>query len=655
MPATQIPPEPTTPRWLRALPVLLLLVGAGLTGLAHRKETATLDDLHQARFQAQATEVAAELERRLHSNAALLRGVAGLFASSDDVNAHEFRTYVQGLQLDTSYPWIQGVGFARWRPPGPGQPNPGGSPVVYLEPLDWRNQRALGRDMYGEPVRQRAMAQAAASGQPILSGRVTLLQETGTSPQAGLLMFTPVYAKSNADTKAAPLLGWAYSPLRAGDMMTQIAGSGSPLALGHLTLEWFASADADVDQLLFRSVPVVAGAPSPLLHSEKLSLYGSEWQLRFSPTVAGLAALEATTPRPNALLHGSILTLLATGLVVTMLRGRRRIALALWLSQRSNQQLQDQQDELRLAGTVMTASSMGIVVTDAQRRIVSVNPAFTRITGFNAEEVMGQTPRMLAADPQSSLEHDTLMTRLKADDRWEGELQNRRKNGEVYPEFLSVCAVRNPQGQLVNYVGMFQDITERRQAEDRIRQLAHHDYLTHLANRALLVERATTELSLAKRYRRHPALLFIDLDRFKPVNDTYGHETGDAVLIEVAQRLTGLLRETDLVCRQGGDEFVVLLPDEPQLEPVLALAQRVVQAIERPYAVGANAIVLSASVGVARYPEHGDTVDHLIQSADEAMYRAKQQTGDRVCLASLPAASGKPPDPQAPGADRTCG
>ncbi|NIC43172.1 diguanylate cyclase domain-containing protein [Aquabacterium sp. A08] len=639
MPATPPAPEPATPRWQRALPLLMLAVGAGLTGLAHREETATFQALRQARFQAQATEVAAALERHLHSNAALLRGVAGLFASSDDVNASEFRTYVQGLQLDTGYPWIQGVGFARWQPPAPGQ-SLGSSRIVYLEPMDWRNQRALGRDMYGEPVRQRAMAQAVASGQPTLSGRVTLLQETHTAPQAGLLMFMPIHGKPGVASATPALQGWAYSPLRAGDVVATLRTPNSPLARDHLRLEWFASDRADPDQLLYASEAPSAAPPLPIHHSEHLSLYGSQWHLRFRPTAAGLAALEDAHTRPNALLQGGILTLLATGLVAVMLRGRQRIAQALWLSQRSNQQLQAQQDELRLAGTVMAASPMGIVVTDAQRRIVSVNPAFTRITGYSADEVMGHTPRMLAAEPRPSAAQESLLARLQTNDHWEGELQNRRKNGEAYPEFLSICAVRNAQGQVAHYVGLFQDITERRQAEDRIRELAHHDYLTHLANRALLVERAGVELSLAKRYRRHPALLFIDLDRFKPVNDTYGHETGDAVLIEVAQRLTGLLRETDLVCRQGGDEFVVLLPDEPALAPVLALAERVVQAIEQPCTVGAHTIGLSASVGVARYPEHGDTVDRLIQSADEAMYRAKQQASGRVCLAEAPAGAG---------------
>lgn len=649
MPAPQPTPEPTLPRWLRPLPVLLLLLGAGLTGLAHRQETTTLDALRQARFQTQAREVIAALERRLHSNAALLRGVAGLFASSDNVDGEEFRTYVQGLQLASSYPWIQGVGFAQWRPAPFHSLASGSSPVVYLEPLDWRNQRALGRDMYGEPVRHRAMAQAAASGLPTLSGRVTLLQETATAPQSGLLMFMPVYHKSPARTPTRVLLGWAYSPLRAGDVVATLKSPGSPLEQGHLHLEWFASAEPDPQQLLLDTGASPRSPPAGLRHTETLSLYGSQWRLQLSPTPAGLAALNAATPRPNALLYGGALTLLAAGIAHAMLRGRRRIAQALWLSQRSNEQLLAQQNELRLAGTVMAASPMGIVVTDAQRRIVSVNPAFSRITGYAADEVMGQTPRMLSTERHPTPTHDALLASLQASGRWEGELQNRRKDGAIYPEFLSICAVHNPQGQLVNYVGLFQDITERRQAEDRIRQLAHHDYLTQLANRALLVERATVELSLAQRYGRHPALLFIDLDRFKPVNDTYGHEAGDAVLIEVARRLTALLRTTDLVCRQGGDEFVVLLPDEPHPDQVLALGERVVHTIEMPYTVGPHRIGLSASVGVARFPEHGDTVDRLIQSADEAMYHAKQQTGGRVCLAAP--SNGPTPGPQATGTD----
>jgi diguanylate cyclase (GGDEF)-like protein/PAS domain S-box-containing protein len=329
---------------------------------------------------------------------------------------------------------------------------------------------------------------------------------------------------------------------------------------------------------------------------------------------------------------GAALTLALAALAQVILRSHRKISQALRSSVDANRRLASSQAALRLAGTVMNASPLGIFVTDAQRQVVSVNPAFTRITGLHPGEVIGKQPEWFL-QTQQAVDLPSMWNDVEQQGNWAGELDCRRKDGSVYPQRLAMTRVTGENGQTENCVGLFQDITEQRKAEANIRRLAHHDYLTGLPNRALLVERATQELLAASRYGHKPVILFIDLDRFKPINDAHGHETGDEVLVEVARRLGSLLRETDLVCRQGGDEFVVLLPDHHTEEGLISLAQKLLDAIETPYTVKGRSLELSASIGIAIFPEHGDTVDKLIQNADAAMYQAKAQPGQKIWLA----------------------
>ncbi|MGL4207694.1 MAG: diguanylate cyclase domain-containing protein [Aeromonadaceae bacterium] len=289
---------------------------------------------------------------------------------------------------------------------------------------------------------------------------------------------------------------------------------------------------------------------------------------------------------------------------------------------------------MRLARTVVEASPGGIMVTDANHRIVSVNPAFTRITGYRPEDVIGKNPKVLGSGLQNKAFYHRLWQSIEQTGYWEGELINRHKNGHLVPELMSISRVRNSSGQTTNYVGMFMDITERRKAEERIQYLAHHDYLTNLANRASLVDRAEQALLLAQRNQRRMAIIFIDLDRFKPINDLYGHDVGDQVLCTIAERLQKTVRSSDTVCRQGGDEFVILLPEYQQQANLVQLANKLLMHIEQPCAILGHHLSLSASIGIATYPEDGQVLDDIIQQADAAMYRAKSHPENHICFAS---------------------
>ena len=240
---------------------------------------------------------------------------------------------------------------------------------------------------------------------------------------------------------------------------------------------------------------------------------------------------------------------------------------------------------------------------------------------------------MLLIGKQNSAFYRDMLQAIHQQGHWEGEVVSRRKNGEVYPQMLSIAQVLDKNNTLVYYVSMFLDITERHQAEERIRYLAHHDYLTNLPNRVLFLEKSAQALILARRYHRQLGIIFIDLDRFKPINDNYGHDAGDALLCAIAQRLQKAIRKSDTVCRQGGDEFVILLPEIKDRNSLAGLAETLLQLIEQPCSFAGHQLQVSASIGIATYPENGNAVDEIIQSADSAMYAAKAAPETHICFA----------------------
>ena len=281
------------------------------------------------------------------------------------------------------------------------------------------------------------------------------------------------------------------------------------------------------------------------------------------------------------------------------------------------------EEQLKLAFEAVRQSGEGILMTDAQQLILSVNPAFEAVTGYRADEVIGQTPALIG-----SLRHDqqfyaAMNETLENTGHWRGEVWNRRKNGEVYPEWLGVSVVRAHDGRPKYYVYIYSDMSERHAAQQRIEFLAHHDPLTGLPNRLLLRDRMEQAKALASRMRSRVALMFLDLDRFKTINDSLGHPVGDALLKEVVERLKSCVRESDTISRQGGDEFIILLNDVRDGESVSRVADKIHQRMGEPIMLGKHALITSFSIGIALYPDDGDEFDSLLQKADTAMYHAK--------------------------------
>jgi diguanylate cyclase (GGDEF)-like protein/PAS domain S-box-containing protein len=281
------------------------------------------------------------------------------------------------------------------------------------------------------------------------------------------------------------------------------------------------------------------------------------------------------------------------------------------------------QRNLHLAEKVIESSLEGIMVTDDKSIIVSVNPAFTRLTGYSAEEVVGKTPAVLSSGRHDKSFYDVMWRRLRDYGHWQGEVWNRRKSGETYPELLTIAAITDRDGKLTHYAALFSDITELKESEERIRHLAYYDALTGLPNRRLLEDRLRVALAHAHRNRRQLAVLFIDLDRFKRINDTLGHEIGDRLLVAIAERLRDGVREDDTVARMGGDEFVALLSDIDNPDHAVQIARRLIEALKRPVQVDEHELVVTSSIGISIYPDDCDSAPALVKNADIAMYRAK--------------------------------
>ena len=281
-------------------------------------------------------------------------------------------------------------------------------------------------------------------------------------------------------------------------------------------------------------------------------------------------------------------------------------------------------DELALHAKVMETAANGVIITDAAPEIMAVNQAFTELTGYSREEVLGKDPTMLASGRNDAAYYDSMWQSLKEQGYWEGEIWNRHKNGEVFPEWLTISAVHNHEGVLTNYIAIFSVLSEQKSTEVRLRELANSDPLTGLLNRNLLYDRGGQAIAQSRRNHTKAAVLFLDLDGFKPINDSLGHAAGDMVLKGVADRLKGCVRESDTVARFGGDEFVVLLTGLKENVEAAEVAEKIIHSINQTLHIAGTECHVGASIGISIYPDDGDGVEELVKHADQAMYRVKE-------------------------------
>lgn len=281
--------------------------------------------------------------------------------------------------------------------------------------------------------------------------------------------------------------------------------------------------------------------------------------------------------------------------------------------------------KMRIYGQAFSNSSEAILITDADNHIILVNNAFTTITGYKLDEVIGKNPRVLSSGRHDKDFYRAMWHQIRTEGIWRGEIWDRRKNGEIYPKWLDISTVKDHDGAVTNYIAIFSDLSERKAIEEKLHFLAYHDPLTGLANRLLLRDRF--DWAINSRIRNHThglvALLFLDLDQFKSINDSLGHVLGDQLLLSVAGRLQECVRSTDTICRQGGDEFVILLADVDDIGSISAVTQKILDRLTEPFDIHGYMLNTSFSIGISVYPDDAKDFDTLLKMADTAMYSAK--------------------------------
>ena len=300
--------------------------------------------------------------------------------------------------------------------------------------------------------------------------------------------------------------------------------------------------------------------------------------------------------------------------------------------EQENRQRKQAEGELRLAAKVFENTAEAVLITDRNNRIVAINRAYSEISGYTEEEALGKNPSILQSGRHDTNFYKDMWNTLVNEGTWQGEIWNRRKDGETWPNWLTISVVDDEDTGERHYVAVFADISVIKDSQAQIEYMASHDPLTELPNRALLMDRLNHAMERGRRDKGRPGLLFIDLDRFKNVNDTLGHPIGDDLLVEVANRLNKLVRKEDTVARLGGDEFVVLIEDPSGPEALEKVASKILDKLSRPMLVAGHELILTTSIGVAMYPNDGEDTTTLVKNADAAMYEAKNKGKNRFCF-----------------------
>lgn len=633
--------------WQIGLPVLLATLGATLAVYIIWQE---MDRRHRERVDErlafEARDIAQQVDQRMRAHRQVLRGARALFDASDDVTREDWKAYVGALSLQEDFPGIQGVGFsahvraqdldshiawmrarghgddARVHPPGERQEY---SNIVYLEPEDWRNRRAVFFDMLSEPVRREAMQRARLTGEAALSGKVRLIQEADRDIQTGVLLYLPAYRRGmptgTEAERAAALSGWVFSPFRMLDLMAGTLGRMQP----SLRLRIYDGSAAEPEALLFDSHatdPVRFYAPT---HSISRDIDGRRWLLVFEQRQEAAADIDRWhTELALVVLFGVLVVALTTSLGLARRRASRLAELGDSLARSE-----------ALYSTLVNLSGESILALDARGRIEYANPSLHRMLNLDPHDVDGRSLDELAFDGNRHALQSMADALLDGETvRMELTLHSRDR-GEV-AVLASGVPRTDSAGRVTGAIIVMTDISERKADEARIAWLATHDGLTGLPNRSLLVERMNRTLTSAKRYRRRFCLLFIDLDHFKEVNDRMGHHAGDEVLIEASRRMLACLRAADTLARHGGDEFVALLPETGSIDDACAVAEKIRLRLGEPFAVEQGKAQISASLGVVICPNHGEDFDTLVARADQAMYAAKAAGRNTIAVWTAP-------------------
>ena len=563
--------------WLAAAAVLLVGTAVGLV-LGSLDAARALSEA-RSRTIAELATVQAQLDGVLKQAIVGGDGIVHLIQHQGDLPPHLFDAMAKQTIADQRL--IRNIAYA---------PD---NVIARLYPLEG-NEKALGLDYRSIPEQWATVEKAMKSGLPVLSGPVTLVQGG-----RAVIIRAPVVLREDGISGRS---GYWGSVSMVGNIEAILADGG---VTGSQALRIAVRGkdgrgeDGDLvggDPRVFADEPV----------KTRLGVPGGYWVLAATPMEGWprKAAFESQY-FVIAVLNSLLLAWLANLLVARVTERKRS------------------HDALQLASTIVESTADGVVVTDPRGNIIATNPAFTEITGYSADEVRGRTPSILKSDRQEEDFYGQLWASILTAGEWQGEIWNRRKSGEVYPEWLTISAVRGAGGEIRNFVGVFSDISAIKRTQADLERLAHFDPLTSLPNRVLFHDRMQHALERAQRYGHRVGVLLLDLDGFKTINDSLGHPVGDQLLQLVAARLGTCVRVEDTVARLGGDEFAVILSELGDGADAVEVIRRILAAIQVPFEMAGGTGMVTTSIGVAVFPDDGPNVTELIRNADAAMYEAK--------------------------------
>lgn len=593
------------------------------------------NNLSLKQFDNKVSEHLARIDKRMANYENALHSGIGFFEGSDYVSRSDWGRFIEAMNLEKNYPGMQGIGFVKFihhtqkeklekqmrlegyasftvKPEGMRKYY---APLLYLEPMNQRNIQAIGYDIYSEPIRREALIRARDTARTSISNRIKLRQEITTDDlQAGILMAIPLYQNGSiiesVEQRRKALIGYVDSAFRMDDLMHHLVSQDSIV-----NFEIYDDPSMSNEHLLYRSYEL-SSYVSKFHTQKKLSFYGKTWYFNFFST----PAFDASTQHWYSL----ILTVIGLLLYFSLLL----IIISLF---RSRQTLQKQSITLNKLSQAVEQSPSSVVITNLNGEIEYVNPTFTQITGYTKEEAFGQNPRLLKSGKTPEYEYEEMWEHLSEGKHWFGEFVNKRKDGSEYVESVKAVPIYDISGKITHYMAIKEDITEKKYSEQQIYFLANFDSLTHLPNRFQMEEKINTAIKIAERSNDSFAIMFLDLDHFKEINDTLGHSVGDILLIEIAQRFQSVIRETDSVSRFGGDEFIFLTP-QSDAKSVISIAKKIISVIEQPIVYEDTELNVTASIGIALYPFDGTQSAMLVKNADIAMYRAKQSGRNNYCF-----------------------
>jgi len=673
------PAQPTTPASLLPAPLrskisqlpwavlgLGLLITTGITiqnVLFNRR-------YHEQVELALLNDVADAVINKINAYSANVASISAMAEAHGSLSPESFRSYLEQLRKAQQLPQgTLGLGYARYVPQAdkstfeaslmatygqaiqihPAGLRPAYAPLTVLQAMGHHSHQDIGLDLLSEPNSRAALIQAVTSGRPVLSAKLEESQNASTQEASEeVILYTvirrdPKTLNTSQPNKLGNVWGWASSPILIEEMMEAAQRNINNPNLPGSTVMLF---DGERPSHFRRLYDPTDSFGTPRLSDpnyQKIKVGGRTWLVgvqltRQLPGPDGLHWSQAVI-----LAVGSLLSALAAMLSRELLLSHRRTVEAL-------NQLSATTEDLAIASAVFEATVEGVVITNSEGLVLSLNQSFTQLTGYTNINLRGKSLGVLRSGKHKPSFYEQLWQELLQKGSMHREIWNRCKDGSVRLHDVSITTVTDKLLRPLHHVAMYRDITERHAEQQSILHQATHDALTGLANRTVLVDRLEQAVAMAQRYGSTVGLMFMDLDGFKAVNDTYGHVVGDQLLIAVSRRLETFLRKTDTVCRQGGDEFILMLPHAPDLETLMGLAERIQADLRKPFTSvpGTEELRISVSIGVARWPEHGSDTDAVMQAADRAMYQSKRSANKNPVLADCPSepAAGPWPAPR---------